>query len=347
MTASASAESTLMFTEARTANEFVAAQFDAIAGDVQAVIGEIARRDVRFVATCGRGSSDHAAMFAKYLIESRVGLPTLSFAPSVFSVYEKQVRLDDALFLTISQSGRSPDLVRCTERARESGAFVVALVNDASSPVAQAANVVIDMGAAEERSVAATKSMICTLSALVHLVGTWAEADELLVALRELPGQLREAFDCDWSPFVEGLVPARHAYVVGRGTGFAIALEAAIKLKETSALHAEAQSAAEVRHGPMVIVDKGFPILVFSQDDPSAVGTEALLRDLHAQGAELYVAGTEPAVGKRLPIVKTTQPELQPIVSLQSFYRAAAELAVRRGMSPDAPPHLTKVTETI
>lgn len=347
MVAPASAESTLMFIEARSANEFVAAQFDAIAADLQGVISEANRRDVRFVATCGRGSSDHAAMFAKYLIESRVGLPTLSFAPSVFSVYEKEVRLDGALFLTISQSGRSPDLVRCTERARESGAFVVALVNDAASPVAQAADAVIDVGAAEERSVAATKSMLCTLSALVHLVGTWAGADDLLDALRELPGQLHEAFDCDWSEFVEGLVPARHAYVVGRGTGFAIALEAAIKLKETSALHAEAQSAAEVRHGPMVIVDKGFPILVFSQDDPSATGTEALLRDLHAQGADLYVAGRAPAIGTRLPIVATRQPELQPLVSLQSFYRAAAELAILRGQSPDAPPHLTKVTETV
>ncbi len=220
-------------------------------------LGEALRRFApRAVVTCARGSSDHAATYARYLIETRTGLLASSAAPSVSSLYATKADLESVLFLAISQSGASPDLLAAARAARDAGALVVALVNAEESPLARAASHAIPLRAGLESSVAATKSYIASLTAIVQLVGSWTQDDELRAALEGAPDQLASAWQLDWSAAIEYLRPANNLFVVGRGLGLGIAQEAALKLKETCGLHAEAFSSAELRHGPVALVGR-------------------------------------------------------------------------------------------
>ncbi|HXD35842.1 MAG TPA: SIS domain-containing protein, partial [Rhodanobacter sp.] len=246
-----------------------------------------------------------------------------------------------------SQSGKSPDLLRNAEAAKHAGARVVALVNVADSPLAALADTVIPLHAGAERSVAATKSYIAALAAVLHLCARWADDAELGAALQALPDALRAGWDADWSPLSEGLAGAHNLFVVGRGFGLGIALEAALKFKETCGLHAEAFSAAEVRHGPMALVGPDFPVLCFAQDDDTLDGTLAVAREFRGRGAQVFVAAPGQHGPGTLPVPGGLPALCTPLLIIQSFYRAAAELALRRGFNPDVPPHLNKVTETV
>ena len=304
-------------------------------------------QDPPLVLTCARGSSDHAATYAKYLIETRVRTPVASFAPSTASLHAAPWRhLEGTLFLAISQSGRSPDILLSARAAKDAGALVVALVNDPESPLAQLAEVAIPLLAGSERSVAATKSFIATLVAILGLVAAWTDEADLHGALDETPHVLRSAWNLNWSPAEAVLAGASSLFVVGRGLSYAIALEAALKLKETCGLHAEAFSAAEVKHGPMALVGPGFPVIML---EPSEGGDafEALARDFIARGAHVIMAGGEQEGALALPILPALHPALAPIAAIQSFYRLAASLSIARGLDPDNPPYLRKVTETL
>jgi len=300
----------------------------------------------RFVVTAARGSSDNAATYAKYLIETQLGLATASAAPSIHSVYAAQPNFRDALFLAISQSGRSPDLLRQAEAAKRSGARVVAFVNVADSPLAQLADTVLPLHAGPELSVAATKSYLCSLAAIADLVAHWSSDDALAGALDALPRELGTANSFDWSALVDDLVDARNLFVVGRGLGLSAAQEAALKLKETCGLHAEAFSAAEVQHGPMALVESDFPVLFFTQDDDTLASTLDVAARFRERGARVRIASADPHAGD-LPFASTPHPACAPIAAVHAFYYVANALSVRRGRDPDVPPHLRKVTETV
>ena len=340
------ANQTAMYREAREAADAVARQLARNDAAVTRLAARLRASPPRFVATSARGSSDHAATFAKYVFETQLGCATMSASPSISSVYATALHLEGALYLAISQSGKSPDLVRQAEHARQSGAHVVAMVNVEDSPLAAAADDVVPLCAGPETSVAATKSYICALSAIVHVASAWKQDGALRTALAGVPAALRETWNLDWSPLVDGLVDARNLFVVGRGLGLGAAQEAALKLKETCGLHAEAFSAAEVRHGPMAIVGPGFPVLFFTQDDDTTSGTLELAREFRERGAHVWIAGADPAVDG-LPVCPVAHPACAPIVTIAGFYRAANALALRRGHNPDMPPHLRKVTETV
>jgi glucosamine--fructose-6-phosphate aminotransferase (isomerizing) len=335
-----------MYREAREAADAVARQLLRNELAVTRLAARLRAAPPRFVATSARGSSDHAATFAKYVFETQLGCATMSASPSISSVYATPLNLEGALYLAISQSGKSPDLVRQAEHARQSGAHVVAMVNVEDSPLAAAADDVVPLCAGPETSVAATKSYICALAAIVHIASAWKRDDALHAALAGVPAALRDTWDLDWSALVDGLVDARNLFVVGRGLGLGAAQEAALKLKETCGLHAEAFSAAEVRHGPMAIVGPGFPVLFFTQHDDTTLGTLDLAREFRGRGAEVWVAGADPSIDT-LPVSPTAHPACAPIVTIANFYRAANALALKRGRNPDMPPHLRKITETV
>lgn len=341
------AEDTRMFQEAAAAGGVVATQL-ARNAPLMAELGERLRRLSPTIALIsGRGSSDNAGVYARYLIETTTGTPTSPAALSSSSVYEVQPRLRGAVCIAISQSGQSPDLIASVAAARAGGAFVIALVNAEESRLAGVADVTVPLHAGAETSVAATKSFIASLSALAQLIGFWSGDADLLRALDSLPGRLDGAFQRDWSPALATLVQAQSLYVVGRGPGFAVAREAALKLKETCGLHAEAFSAAEVRHGPMALVKTGFPVLMLAQDDETRADMEALSSDFAGRGAKVLLAGARSADGiVSLPAAEG-HPALQPILLIQSFYRLAAQASVARGHDPDHPPFLNKVTETV
>ena len=337
---------TAMFQEAGEAPVRVAAQLAQTAEQMADVAAALRRLRPRAVLTCARGSSDHAATYGRYLIDTNLGLVTSSASPSVSSVYGARQDLDQCLFLVISQSGRSPDLLTAAGAAKASGAMVVALVNAEDSPLAAMADHVIPLKAGEEKSVAATKSYICALAALLHLTARWSSDAALLKALESLPGELEAAKALDWQAMVTLLTPAKNLFVLGRGLGLAIAQEAALKFKETCGLHAEAFSSAEVRHGPMALLREGLPVLMFAQDDETRAGSEALAAELAGGGTKLLLAGGE-APGALILPGRAAPAAIAPLLQAQSFYRAAAALAVARGFDPDRPPHLKKVTETL
>jgi len=272
---------------------------------------------------------------------------TASTPPSVASIYDAATPMQDTLCLVISQSGRSPDLLASAEAARAAGALVVALVNDATSPLAELADITAPLLAGPELSVAATKSYVGALSAIVELVAHWSGDAALLGSLARLPDLLDEAWAQDWSAALPLLKDANSLYVLGRGVGYGVAEEAALKLKETCGLHAEAFSAAEVRHGPMALVGPNFPVLAFAQGDETRAGVEAAVEAAAAQGAPVIKAGGAPQAGVLLLPTTDACPILEPIAYALSFYRLVGALALARGRDPDRPPHLTKVTETI
>ena len=213
------ATDTRMHAEAAETADAVARQFEANAPIIDALVQRLEAQPPAFIVTCARGSSDHAATYGKYLFETTLGLVTASASPSVGSVYAVRPHLKGALFVAISQSGKSPDLVRNAEIARAAGALVVALVNVEDSPLAQIADTVIPLRAGPEKSVAATKSYLCSLAALLQLAARWSGDAKLLAAVDALPAALREAWKMDWSPVVDGLKDARNLFVVGRGLG--------------------------------------------------------------------------------------------------------------------------------
>ena len=299
----------------------------------------------RAVVTVARGSSDHAATYAKYLIETRAGVLTASAAPSVSSVYGARQELRDCVFLAISQSGRSPDIVATAQSARDAGAVVVALVNDEASPLAQLAEHCLPLCAGQEESVAATKSYIAALGAIAHLVAAWTEDARLMHALATAPRQLEQAWALDWEDAVRRLREQVHLFVIARGVGLAVAQEAALKCKETCGLHAESFSSAEVRHGPQALLSRAFPALVLGQDDETRAGIEMLARDLIARGVDVFAAGVNVPGAIVLPTLESHS-AIQPLLVAQSFYRLANALALARGLDPDRPPHLRKVTQT-
>ena len=346
MNSSARETATQMYREAGQSAAVVRAQLGANA-ELMDRLGERLRALAPpVVITCARGSSDHAATFAKYLIETRLGIPTCSAAPSVSSVYDAQPRFGGALCLAISQSGASPDLLATVRKARAAGALVIACVNAEQSPLADLADHCIALAAGPEISVAATKSFIASLTAVAHLISAWTGDRELGAALGSIPAHLDRAWSLDWSAALPTLTATNNLYIVGRGVGLAVAQEAALKLKETCSLHAEAVSAAELRHGPMALVGAGFPVLIFSQNDAARAGIETLAAELAERRAAVMIAGSHCPGALRLP-TEPAHPVIEPMLLIQTFYRLANALALARGHDPDHPPYLRKVTETL
>lgn len=336
---------TQMARETAEAPELVAKQLAANAAACAELAARLRAAPPSAVLTCARGSSGHAMTYAKYLIETRLHLPVADIAPSIASVYKARLKIRGMLYLVASQSGRSPDLIASVQQARDDGALVVALVNDADSPVARMADLHVPLLAGPEISVAATKSFIATLAGVAQVVATWADDRALLDALNSVPAGLAAARAMDWSAALPVLSGAEDVVVIGRGLGVAVAQEAALKLKETSSLHAEAFSAAEFRHGPMAIMRPGLPVLLFSQNDETRPGVQELVRDLRAKGARVFTAETGAEVADRL-LVPEAHPALAPLLMTQSFYALANHVALARGHDPDRPQYLRKVTET-
>ncbi|HEY5921349.1 MAG TPA: SIS domain-containing protein [Kofleriaceae bacterium] len=303
------------------------------------ILAELARRlraaPPPLVVTCARGSSDHAATYGKYVIETTARHLVASVGPSVASMYQRApIGLRDALFIAVSQSGKSPDVLQLTEAAKRGGALVVGFVNDETSPLAAQCDLVLPLCAGEERAVAATKSFLLSGLAFLQLAAAWTGDAALVDAVARAPELLDTACETPWD--LSALASATSLYVVGRGIGLGAAQELALKLKETCRLHAEAFSTAEVLHGPVALVGAGFPIVAIEQADETAAATRDVLAKLSALGAALH----------RCPAVDT--PALvAPLCQVQSFYLGVPALAAARGLDADAPVHLTKITETL
>jgi glucosamine--fructose-6-phosphate aminotransferase (isomerizing) len=315
--------------------------YTALTADLQA-------RPPVFAATIARGSSDHAASYGAWLLGLATGLVTASLPPSLVSRYAARPQLAQALVLALSQSGASPDIVKSLEAASADGATSVAIVNQPASPLSAAARHVLVQNAGEEKSVAATKSFILTCTVLARLLASWRQDPALSDALQRLPERLKQAIATEWGATVDVLRDATNLYVLGRGPTHAIAGEAALKLKETCYLHAEAFSAAEVQHGPKAVIDRDFPLLALATADEGGADTMAFAAERVAMGGiVITVSPAAKAHGLHVRLPAPLHPLLDPIVTIAAFYPMAEALARARGHDPDSPRGLKKVTTTI
>ena len=294
------------------------------------------------IITSARGSSDNAAGYFKYLTEILTGIPCSSIGASVVSVYDAKLKARDGFCLTISQSGKSPDIVALQDAARRAGALTVAVVNVEDSPAAHAADICLPLYAGPELSVAATKSFIVSIVAGAAIVAHWLNDGAMLRTISELPQHLEKAAAIDWPEVVSFATHTESLYVVGRGPALPIAAETALKLKETCAIHAEAYSIAEVMHGPLELLGDGYPVLAYSPEDKSRHSSIDALAKIRKTGAHLLVAEQD-----GLPFERTGNPLLDPISIIQTAYRFVEATAVARGRDPDRPRLLKKVTETV
>ena len=312
------------------------------------LFAEIARRieqaKPRIVVFCGRGSSGHAGVYLRYLFEARLGLLASASAPSVVTAYRRPPDMRDALFVVISQSGRSPDLVTATEVARKSGALTLAIVNDEHSPAAAASELVLPIGAGAEHAVAATKTVVLSMIAGARVVAALGRDDDLDDGLRDLPRRLASALACDWSAWADSAAGAAVSFVVGRGYGLGCVREIALKVSEILRVPALGYSAAELRHGPRASVTQATPMLVLRQNDEAALAIDDLVRDMQVSGERVFVAG---GAAQTLPWIGNGHPVFDPVVMLVPAYLAIEAAARRRGFDPDNPPHLSKVTRTL
>jgi glucosamine--fructose-6-phosphate aminotransferase (isomerizing) len=337
--------STHMTAEICEAPEAVRRQERSLAGPLRELLRRLEAKPPRVVVTAARGSSAHAATFAKHAIERYLGIPVAPAAPSITTVYHRDLKLQDQLLLAISQSGQSDDLIEQTQSARRAGALTVALVNATGSPLAEASEIVLPLSAGLEQSVAATKTFVASLSALLRLTAAWGHDHALTRAIARLPERLASAAALDWSPLFGAVTKASSLFTIGRGPTLPIAREAALKLKETCGIHAEAYSGAEFQHGPVALVTRSFPILMFLPGDAAANALVALAGNLRSKHAAVFMVDSTTGEG-RLPALPAEQPEADAICAIQSFYAALPHLAKLRGMDADRPRHLRKVTRT-
>jgi glucosamine--fructose-6-phosphate aminotransferase (isomerizing) len=307
----------------------------------------IGKLDPAFLTTVARGSSDHAAAFLKYAVELAAGVPVASLGPSIASIYGAKLKLAKSASLAISQSGKSPDIVAMANTVRDGGALTIAITNTAGSPLAQASHHAIDIRAGTEKSVAATKTFVASAVAGLAILGRWVGDKTLLAALTELPTHFQRAIECDWMEVAGGLTRHSSLFILGRGPSAAIANEAALKFKETCGMHAEAYSAAEVMHGPMALVGKGFPVLALAARDRSEAAMVDAADQLAGKGAAIFLTSSLPSKAAKLPFAATGHPLTDPLALIVSFYGFVEAFARHRGLNPDEPRHLRKVTETL
>ncbi len=337
----------LMYEEALFSGKAVAAQGAQNKDALIRYAKKLADNPPQVLLTVARGSSDHAANYLSYLAMQRLGIPVVSLPLSIMTLHKAPLQVKNQLAVAFSQSGKSPDLVGTMEALAKAGARTVAMVNAPDSPLEKTSEFALPLCAGEEKSVAATKSYITCLSAAARFVAHWQNDAKLLAALEKLPAQLDEAAKKDWSKAIPILKNAERAMVIGRGLSFSIALEAALKFKETCVIQAEAFSSAEVKHGPMALIDKGYPLLVFAPKSPEQAGLIALAEEMRARGAHVLLAAPKDVPTHDLEIESADDEALNPLLVIQSFYVMVAKLSEARGLNPDVPKFLAKVTCTV
>ncbi|EHR63379.1 glucosamine 6-phosphate synthetase [Saccharomonospora cyanea NA-134] len=334
----------------------VAQQPDVLAGLVQArsdiaeVAARVAQRRPRFVLLAARGSSDHAALYAKYLVEVLLGLPAGLVSPSTTTLYHAEQDLTDVLLVSISQSGGSYDLLEVTQTARSRGALTVAVTNTPSSPLTEAAELSVDVRAGTEHAVAATKTYSATLLALYLLVdAVRGGRAEHVAGIGELAARTLADTADDVERAVERYRFADRILTTARGYSFATALEGSLKLAETSYLATRAYSGADLLHGPVAAVDSETAVLGVTSIGRGGTAMFDVLDTVSQRGADVLCVGSAarsvPSAALNVTVPETAE-EASPILEVLPIQRLALGLALARGFDPDSPRGLRKVTRT-
>ena len=329
------------------APEAAARLLEGSANEIAAAGRALREKDPAFLITIARGSSDHAATFIKYAVELTAGRPVASLGPSLASIYGANLQLAGGAAIAISQSGKSPDIVAMADAATKAGALTIALTNTLPSPIATASTHAVNLNAGPELAVAATKSFVNSIVAGLAVLSEWTGDEALKSAVRALPEHFEKAVKLDWSELAHQLGDAESLYMLGRGPALAIASEAALKFKETSNMHAEAYSSAEVLHGPVALVERQFPVVTFAARDAAEASVVEIVDSLAAKGALAFATSDKVKEARKLPFVATGHPITDALTLILPFYGFVEAWSRSKGFNPDAPVALKKVTETL
>jgi glucosamine--fructose-6-phosphate aminotransferase (isomerizing) len=317
-------------------------RFDAIAETARAA----APSPLHGITIVARGSSDHAAVYGRYLLEAATGRPVSLAAPSLHTLYGVDVDYSGQLVIAVSQSGATPEIVRTLQALQDAGGRGLAITNDSGSALADAADAVLELGMGTERAVPATKTVTGQLTAFAMIASALGPVPFTRDELDAVPGWVQTVLD-DPAPVAtaaDGLVDASQLIIVARGYMFAAALETALKIKETCSLLADGYSAADLRHGPIAAVTAGLPVVALCASGPASSDVASLVGELRARRASVLVVGDGDRANVSLP--REAVEPLAPIVAVVRGQQLARDLALRLGRDPDRPEGLTKVTPT-
>lgn len=343
---------TFMLQEIHEQPDWVERAIESERGNAAALAAAIRENDVRFVIIAARGTSDNAATYAKYLFEIVAGMPVALAAPSIYTLYDARLRLGNTLVIGISQSGQGSDVVQVLSSARSAGALTACITNSADSPITQVSDYVLLCHAGEERAVAATKTYTTALAVVALLVGMLSDRRDLLDGLHAMPKRMRATLAME--PVVERAVE-RYRYmqecaVLARGVNQATALEAALKMTETCYVEAMPFSGADFLHGPIAMVDRGFPCFLFAPEGRAYPSMLELALKVRERGGEMVVTASAPEILQlattALEVPTITDELLSPLTYILPGQMFACHLSRTRGDDPDRPRGLTKVTIT-
>lgn len=331
----------------------IARLLETARGTVEKLTAAIREREVCYLMIAARGSSDHAATYAQYLFAAYNGLPVALATPSLYTIYRRPPRLRHVLVLGISQSGQSVDILEVVQEASRQGALTAAITNDPSSPLAQAVEFVLDLNAGEEKAIAATKTYTASLTMLALLSAVLERDEERLACLVQLPQSVTRTLELAAEAVERQAERYRYmedCVVIGRGLNYATAFEIALKLKELTYVVAVPYSSADFLHGPMAIVEPGFPVLVVAPDGAMFPDMLAFLKQLNGRAAEILAISNRM---EALELAKTALPLptgipewLSPVTAVIPGQLLSLHLALAKGLDPDAPRGLRKVTVT-
>jgi glucosamine--fructose-6-phosphate aminotransferase (isomerizing) len=335
-----------MYSEALEGSSVVQQQLDQNLNLNEEIAQFLNQKNPYSTVSIARGSSDHAAQYLNFLVTHKIGKLTTSLSMSSLTLYESDLDVSKSAAFAISQSGQSPDIINPIHYFKNKKAPTFALVNDTNSPLSKTAEWTVPLLAGVEQSVAATKSFIASLSASAMLISHWKNDQDLIKALHHLPDDLFKATKIEWNKVIPKLINAKRIMVVGRGYGLSLALESALKFKETCGIQAEAFSAAEIKHGPMALIEEGYPLLIFATRGPALHTLLDLAYEMKQKGAEVILAAPGFVKEKDIEIHSTHAEELDIISAIQSFYILAESLSRELKLNPDLPKNLNKVTKT-
>lgn len=337
---------TLMYKEALEASECINRQLEKNVTLLEECAQYLQQKNPYSLVSIARGSSDHAAQYLNFMATHKLGKLTTSLSMSTITLYQSDIDVSKSVAVAISQSGQSPDIIKPIEYFNQKNAPTFALVNDENSPLANIVKFKIPLLAGAEKSVAATKSFITSLSTAAMLNAYWKNDHDLIRSLHHLPDDLLKATKLEWTKVIPKLINAKRIMVVGRGYGLSLSLEASLKFKETCSIQAEAFSSAEIKHGPMALVEDGYPIFIFATRGPALVSLLDLAQDMKQKGATVILAAPAFVKEKDIEIQSCHSEELDIISAIQSFYLLVENLARELGRNPDIPKNLAKVTKT-
>ena len=319
---------------------------------INKVVEDLKTREISNVIIAARGTSDHAAVYAKYAIETLVGIPVSLAAPSVFTMYNKNLNMKNSLVIGISQSGKAADVIEVVKSADMQDAITLSITNFEDSPLATASRYHLFCNTGIEKSVAATKTFTSTVYLLINFIAKWADNCELLQEIKQVPAAMSTIFN--QSEEIKDIVSRyrfmKEGFVLARGINYSIALETALKIQETTYVRAKAYATSDFHHGPFAMIEKDMPVIVFAPNGPSKKDIVEMLHKLKDNGADILIISNDMDIleigNASIKIPDNCSDYVSPLYNVVIAQMFACNLSLLKGLNPDAPRGLNKVTIT-